>query len=193
MNRRTEDLALWLLRGPTQSWGGTVSQRAWRYLQQCLENNDTKTSDYEYHKVALKKILDEDRTTRLPLWLIQFFEVFFFVPYTTTLSNILQGHQPEYLIRMCFKYDLIGDALQYSINMIREVQRRSRGFTKTNREPFRTSSATWLPYNVFDQLLEVCADAKEQRIRDLGKELKQEIGTWLTMAKKFTTEIQTNA
>lgn len=58
-----------------QSWGGSLAQRAWRYLQESLERYDTADNDFQYRKVVLSKILDEDRSSRLPNWLMQFFEV----------------------------------------------------------------------------------------------------------------------
>lgn len=73
--RRSDDVTPWVMKDRMQSWGGTVAQRSWRYLQECLERNDGPETDYEYHKAVLGKILDEDRTCRLPAWLVQFFEV----------------------------------------------------------------------------------------------------------------------
>ncbi|KAG8902782.1 hypothetical protein FRB99_004117 [Tulasnella sp. 403] len=176
---RTDDVAPWLMTDRVQAWGGTLAQRAWRYLQDTLERNDSAETDYEYRKVVLKKIMEEDRTVRLPTWLVQFFE----------------ENQPEHLIRTCYRYDLIEDALRYSIHLVKETQKKARSLSRATREPLKTAFATWLPYMVFDQVLVVAAQegAKKVKLKGLAEELKKELTTWMAYAKMITAEIRTSS
>lgn len=65
----------WLLSDHVVSWEGSNLQRAWRYLRIALETHDTLDNDWAYRKVSLQKILDLDRFSRVPAWLVKFFEV----------------------------------------------------------------------------------------------------------------------
>ncbi|KAG8956665.1 hypothetical protein FRC04_000143 [Tulasnella sp. 424] len=169
----SEDAAPWLATTRVQSWGGTLGQRAWKYLQESLERNDGPETDYEYHKTVLKAILEEDRSARLPAWLVQFFE---------------QNH-PEHLIQVYFKYDLLSEALRQSINLVKETQKKSRGTAKTRRMPFETAAATWLPYNLFDQIIGAAATSKARDVSALATELKKTMDLWLTSARNLTRDI----
>ncbi|KIO30211.1 hypothetical protein M407DRAFT_20680 [Tulasnella calospora MUT 4182] len=171
----SEDSAPWLATTRVQSWGGTLGQRAWKYLHESLERNDGPETDYEYHKTVLKTILEEDRSARLPAWLVQFFE---------------QNH-PEHLIQVYFKYDLLSDALHQSIDLVKETQKKSRGTAKTRRMPFDTAAATWLPYNLFDQILGAAATSKANDVSALATELKKTIDLWLTSARNLSRDIRT--
>ena len=65
----------WLFIDQVLSWEGTNSQRAWRYLRISLDTYDSLDSDWSYHKIVFQKILDLDRFSRVPAWLVKFFEV----------------------------------------------------------------------------------------------------------------------
>ncbi|KAG8865283.1 hypothetical protein FRB96_000173 [Tulasnella sp. 330] len=169
-----EEEASWLLFDGIKSWEGTPVTRAWRYLQASLERNDTAETDFECRKVVLKRILDEDRASRLPVWLVQFFE----------------EHQPEHLIRMCVKYDLLEDALRHSITLVKQVQWKSRGGDSASREPFKTAAAAWLPYAVFDQVLVIAKQNRTPMIDGLCVELQKELDTWMVRARKLGEEIK---
>ncbi|KAG8969377.1 hypothetical protein FRB90_010750, partial [Tulasnella sp. 427] len=168
----SEDTAPWLGTTRVQSWGGTLGQRAWKYLEESLRRNDGPETDYEYHKTVLKTILEEDRSFRLPTWLVLFFE----------------QNQPEHLIQMYFKYDLLADALRQSINLIKDTQKKSRGTAKNRRMPFETVAATWLPYNLFDEILRVAASNKARDVPALATELKKNLDLWLVSARNLTRE-----
>ncbi|KAG9016926.1 hypothetical protein FRB93_009456 [Tulasnella sp. JGI-2019a] len=171
-----EQEAPWLLFDGIRSCEGTPVTRAWRYLQESLERNDTVDTDFECRKVVLKRILDEDREFRLPGWLIQFFE----------------QHQPEDLIRMCLKYDLLQEALRHSINLVKRVQWGSRGGDTASREPFKTAAAAWLPYTVFDQLLAITKNNTTSAIVGQRDELRKELDAWMIRARKLGETIRSH-
>lgn len=65
----------WLLSDRVSSWEGSNSQRAWRYLRISLETHDLAEQDFVYRKVTFQKILDLEVSSRVPAWLVKFFEV----------------------------------------------------------------------------------------------------------------------
>ncbi|KAG8911756.1 hypothetical protein FRC01_005538, partial [Tulasnella sp. 417] len=101
-----------------------------------------------------------------------------------------QNH-PEHLIQVYFRYDLLSDALRQSIDLIKETQKKSRGTAKTRRMPFDTAAATWLPYNLFDQILGAAATSKAKDVSALATELKKTIDLWLTSARSLSRDIRT--
>lgn len=95
----------WLLSDQVSSWEGSNIQRAWRLLRTALERHDTLENDWAYRKAVFTRILDLDRLSRVPSWLIKFFE----------------DEQPEYLVRTSLKYGLVEQALQFALGMVRKV------------------------------------------------------------------------
>ncbi|KAG6329593.1 hypothetical protein ID866_9495, partial [Astraeus odoratus] len=85
------------------------------------------------------------------------------------LSN-LQHHHHEYLIRISLKFDVIESALEHTLTLIRKAD------SKLRPSPPKTSSATWLPYTLIDQVL-VAAAAHEDlspQVQTLKRELQTE-------------------
>lgn len=76
--RRLEDTTDWLLTDKVTSWAGTPSDRAWRYLRQCLERHDGPDTDLRYSKVVFETITGLERASTPPPWLIQKLEVSFY-------------------------------------------------------------------------------------------------------------------
>jgi hypothetical protein len=107
MISRQEDTAEWLRTERVAAWPGTVAERGWRYLRVALEQHDTAEQEYAYRKAAVEKILEFDRSGALPSWLVKFFE----------------DNQPEYLIRTSMRFDLIGDAIDHSLGLVKKVCR----------------------------------------------------------------------
>ncbi|KAG8960780.1 hypothetical protein FRC03_006142 [Tulasnella sp. 419] len=179
-HEHADDVAPWLISDRVQSWEGTPAQRGWRYLQESLERNDTP--DFVYRKVALKKMLDEDRFARLPVWLVQFFE----------------EHQPDHLIRMCLKYDLVEDALKYSIALVKgmDVGPRRSGKTRSKGhfdQRAQSSFSRWLPVLVLDQVLSVAeADSSMTERLSLASTLRKEIDAWKAKANRAGEELLRN-
>lgn len=95
----------WLLTDQVSSWEGSNIQRAWRLLRTALERHDTLENDWSYRKAVFTRILDLDRLSRVPSWLIKFFE----------------DEQPEYLVRASLKYGLVEQALRFALGMVRKV------------------------------------------------------------------------
>lgn len=83
-----------------------VVERGWRYLRVMLEQHDTATSEYAYRRAAMETMLEHERTRALPSWLVDFF----------------CEHLPEYLIRTCLRFDLINDALEHSLVLVKKVR-----------------------------------------------------------------------
>jgi len=95
----------WLLTDQVSGWEGSNIQRAWQLLRTELEKHDSLENDWAYHKAVLTRILDQDRFSRVPAWLVKFFE----------------DEQPEFLVRTSLKYGLVEQALRYCLSMIRKV------------------------------------------------------------------------
>jgi len=147
----------WLLTDQVSGWEGSNIQRAWKLLRTELEKHDTLENDWAYHKAVLTRILDQDRFSRVPAWLVKFFE----------------DEQPEFLVRTSLKYGLVEQALRYCLSMIRKAnQTLLRGAASR-------ASATWLPYTLIDQVL--MAAGEEQKLRpskprqELAQQLRDEI------------------
>lgn len=95
----------WLLGDQVSSWEGSNIQRAWSLLRAALEKHDSLENGWAYRKAVFARILDLDRLSRVPTWLIKFFE----------------DEEPEYLIRSSLKYGLVEQSLQYCLSMVRKV------------------------------------------------------------------------
>ena len=84
-------------------WDGTQASKAWRLLEQYLSRYD---GSGEYRKRVLDAILEEDRRTRLPKWLVNWF---------------MAAH-PEYLIWKSVEYDLLEEAFVHAFQMVEAVR-----------------------------------------------------------------------
>ncbi|KAF9008833.1 nucleoporin Nup120/160-domain-containing protein [Cyathus striatus] len=157
-----EDTSDWLLTNKVSSWPGTPADRGWRFLRQSLERNDNLETDYKYSKVTLDTILGVESMTSPPPWLI----------------NILEEHQPEYLVRVSLRYENLEAAVSYALNLIRKSDAR------LSRESTRNASVTWLPYSLLDQVL-IAASTHDKPPPRLS-ELRSEISSRVRRVQKYT-------
>ena len=65
----------WLLTDNSTTWSGSPADRAWRFLRQSLERYDGLDLDYQYAKASLESVLQVDRSSPPPPWLVQIIEV----------------------------------------------------------------------------------------------------------------------
>lgn len=116
----------WLLTDKVSSWTGTHASRSWRYLRLCLERHDGAETDYRYTKVTLETILAFDRSNLPPPWLIQSLAVRSsrLLRVYDWLTYVTQEHHPEYLIRTSLRYDVIEQALEHTMSLLRKVRLR---------------------------------------------------------------------
>ncbi|TFY51621.1 hypothetical protein EVJ58_g10469 [Rhodofomes roseus] len=161
-----EDTSDWLLTDKVSSWPGTPTDRGWRFLRQALERHDGSETDFRYSKVTLETILEYDRASPPPPWLV----------------HTLETQHPEYLIRTCLRYDNLDSALDHVLALMR------RSDARLAQELPKTSAATWLPYTLIDQVL-LAADSQEDlssRGKVLQKELRSEITSRIKRVQKFS-------
>lgn len=161
-----EDTSDWLLTDRVSSWPGTHVDRSWRYLRLSLERHDSAETDYKYNKVTLETILAFDRSTLPPPWLLQ----------------SLAEYHPEYLIRISLRYDILEQALECTMILIRRTDARLA------RGPPQNSSSTWLPYTLIDQVLAAAAseDNLSSRARFLRQELQMDIANRTKRMQKLS-------
>jgi len=133
-----QDTADWLLTDDVSSWPGTPADRGWRYLKLALERHDGANTDYRYTKAVLDSILSHDRASPPPPWLI----------------HTLEDHHHEYLIRASLRFDLLENALEHTLSLVRKAD------AALSRTQPKTSCTTWLPYTLIDQVL-VAATAQD--------------------------------
>jgi len=50
-------------------------------------------------------MLEFDRDGALPSWLVKFF----------------QEHEPDYLVRTCLRFDLVVEAVEYGLDLVKKV------------------------------------------------------------------------
>ncbi|PCH41595.1 hypothetical protein WOLCODRAFT_100880 [Wolfiporia cocos MD-104 SS10] len=161
-----EDTSDWLLTDKVTSWPGTPADRGWRYLRESLDRHDCPETDYRYTKVTLETVLNVDRLSPPPPWLI----------------HSIETQHPEYLIRLCLRYDLLESALEHTLRFMR------RSDARLTQEQPKTASASWLPYTLIDQVL-LAADSQEDISSDgqaLRRELRAEITKRVTQVQKFS-------
>ncbi|KAH9950096.1 nucleoporin Nup120/160-domain-containing protein [Amylocystis lapponica] len=161
-----EDTSDWLLTDKVSSWPGTAADRGWRYLRQSLERHDGPGTDYRYTKVTLEIILESDRLSPPPPWLI----------------HSLETQHPEWLIRTCLRYEVLESALEHTLSLMR------RSDARLAQEQPRTASATWLPYTLIDQVL-LAAESQDDlsaRGQGLSKELRGEIVNRIKRVQKYS-------
>ncbi|GBE86753.1 hypothetical protein SCP_0906340 [Sparassis crispa] len=159
-----EDTSDWLLTDKVTSWPGTAADRGWRYLRESLERHDGPDTDYRYTKVTLETILELDRTSPPPQWLTQSLEV----------------HHPEYLIRTCLRYEMFEGALEHTLSLMR------RSDAHLAQERPKAASVTWLPYTLIDQVLAAVDTQQGLPIgaQSLRKELRTEISNRIKRVQK---------
>ncbi|KIY45981.1 hypothetical protein FISHEDRAFT_76214 [Fistulina hepatica ATCC 64428] len=124
------ETADWLLTDVVSSWPGSPAEKAWRYLRQTLERNDSAETDFKYTQVVMEALLSMGGASATPPWLIR----------------SLEEHQPEYLIRIHMRYDDIDAAIAYTRSLLQKSASRLKKMGTR-------SSATWLPYTLIDQVL----------------------------------------
>lgn len=123
---RQRDTSDWLLTDRVSSWPGTTADRAWRYLRQSLERHDNAGTDYKYSKATLETILSYDRFSPPPPWLLNILEVcatvlsYYFVPKQN------QEYHHEYLIRTSLRYEVVEEALERTLSLIKKARISSR-------------------------------------------------------------------
>ncbi|KAF9452001.1 hypothetical protein P691DRAFT_795643 [Macrolepiota fuliginosa MF-IS2] len=159
-----EEGADWLLTDKASSWSRTPAERGWNYLQQSLERHDSIKTDYRYSKTVSETILTHDKGSTAPPWLIQ----------------TLEKHQPEYLIRAALRHERVDLAMEYSLSMLQKTK------SVLLRESPRNAGATWLPYNLFDQVL--VAAAEQPRPPPRLVELRSELNALFKRLQKLSQE-----
>jgi len=154
-----DDTSEWLHSEHVASWPGTVVERGWRYLRTTLERHDTLDNDYVYRKAVVEKMLEFDRANALPSWMVRFF----------------QEHQPEYLVRTCLRFDLIGEAVEYGLDLVKKAN------APLSRMPQHRASTTWLPYTLIDAVVETARTDKaispetHNQLGELQRELQMRV------------------
>ncbi|KIJ26033.1 hypothetical protein M422DRAFT_236708 [Sphaerobolus stellatus SS14] len=156
----------WLHSERVSSWPGTPIERGWRYLRISLEQHDTAAKDYAYRKAVVEKMLEFDRDGALPSWLVKFF----------------QEHEPEYLVRTCLRFDLVREAVEYSLDLVKKAN------APLSRLPAQRASSTWLPYNLIDAVIDVTRTHKNltpETHNQLG-ELQREVASRVKRLQKLS-------
>lgn len=162
-------------------------ERGWRYLRVSLEQHDTAENEYTYRRAALEKMLEQNRTRALPSWLIAFFS----------------EHQPEYLIRTCLRFDLVNDAIEHTLGLVKKVRvcrvyiARVRFCSHRLRFPQanaplprlapKRAASTWLPYGLVDAVIvaaETHGDLTPDAHNRLG-ELRSEVAARVRRIQKL--------
>ncbi|CAA7259487.1 unnamed protein product [Cyclocybe aegerita] len=160
-----EDTSGWLLTDNASSWQGTPSDRGWRYLQESLKRYDGPDNDYQYAKASLETILSAGRSSLSPPWLI----------------DVLEKHQPEYLIRVSLRYEIIADAVNYTYALVLKSDKQ------LTRETSKNASTSWLPYGLIDQVL-VAADSQMNPPSHLS-ELRTAINNRVKRVQKLSQNV----
>ncbi|KAG8796796.1 hypothetical protein FRC12_000046 [Ceratobasidium sp. 428] len=156
----------WLETDQTLAWDGSTVQRAWHYLELSLSRNDIEEGDWAYRKVAMDTMLELDRTARLPHWLVVFF----------------LEKQPDYLVRLCLKYNRVQEALGYSIRMVKEATEALSAM------PPRHASTTCLPYSLLDQVIAAATEKNSSaEQKQLAESLKRDLNTRLSKLQKWSS------
>jgi len=160
------DTSDWLLTDRVSSWPGTTADRAWRYLRQSLERHDNAGTDYKYSKATLETILSYDRFSPPPPWLL----------------NILEEYHHEYLIRTSLRYEVVEEALERTLSLIKKAD------SKLSRERTKNSSATWLPYTLIDQVFVASKSVEKPspQCRSLQQELEAQLSNRVKRMQKHS-------
>ncbi|GJJ16272.1 hypothetical protein Clacol_010568 [Clathrus columnatus] len=162
-----EDGTTWLHSEKVSSWPGSPIERGWRYLRTALEQYDSSNNEYAYRKAVSERILEFDRSNSLPSWLVLFF----------------QDNQPEFLIRMFLRFELICEALEYSLSLVR----KSEAAIPRNRP--RGAGITWLPYNLLEIVISTASISKNltPTAHNQLRELKDELTSRVKRMQKWST------
>ncbi|CED82599.1 Nuclear pore complex, Nup160 component [Phaffia rhodozyma] len=142
----------WLIDSPTvTSLDGPISGRASQYLRIMLERHDGPATFFKYRQAVLEKLLDCDRFFPIPSFLVEFFSV----------------NDPERLIQSYLTYDLLKEALEHSIALIR----RAPSIDVLPKQ----ANATYVPYNILNVVLRESSTSKSEQVKSLAEELKREV------------------
>lgn len=167
------DIASWLESSPTSSsWSGSLSDRAWRYLQVNLSRHDTLSSSSSgsqshcpnrYHLTVLSKMLRFDPSHPLPSWLLS--------PLLSSSSS-----QAPLLRLLSRSHSLIQieQALDLSNAILRGIEKDAYKVGEGVNEKVREE--------VYDALRDLAQKAKSMKTRNvqghvkmLGEKLEQEL------------------
>ncbi|KAF8897169.1 nucleoporin Nup120/160-domain-containing protein [Infundibulicybe gibba] len=145
------DTSDWLLTDKVSSWPGSTAERGWRYLRQSLERYDSAETDCRYTKVVLETIMDFDRSSSPPPWLIK----------------TLEDNHHEFLIRLSLKYEQFDQAIEHIMTLMRKSDAR------VARDSPKNAFSTWLPYTLIDQVLAAAStqDFPPSRLAELRSEI----------------------
>ncbi|KAG8694231.1 hypothetical protein FRC08_008614 [Ceratobasidium sp. 394] len=157
----------WLETDQTLAWDGSTVRRAWHYLQLSLSRHDIQEGDWAYRKTVMDTMLELDRSARLPHWLVAFF----------------LEKQPDYLVRLCLKYNRIQEALRYSIRMVKEATEA------LSVMPPQHASTTCLPYSLLDQLIAVAEKDGPAEQKQLAESLKRDLAARLSKLQRWSAPL----
>ncbi|KAL5508105.1 hypothetical protein ACEPAH_5723 [Sanghuangporus vaninii] len=154
----------WLLTDKVSSWSGTPTERAWRYLRQCLGRYDSVETDFRYSKAVLETLLSNDQSPPPP-WLLQ----------------TIEEYHPEHLIRAFLRFGNVQEALERSLKLIRKSN------TALDAISSKQASCTWLPYSVIDAVLKSSEDSEDSPAPQLQKQrqaLQKEVTSRILRLRK---------
>ncbi|EPQ59509.1 hypothetical protein GLOTRDRAFT_71020 [Gloeophyllum trabeum ATCC 11539] len=158
-----EDTSDWLLTDSVSSWPGTPADRGWRYVRESLARHDNRHTDFKYSKVVFETIMDMEAAP--PPWLV---------------STLEENHH-EWLIRTCLRYEKYELTLRYTLSLVRKSD------AALPQKPTEAGMTSWLPYNLVDLVLTVCAaqrDLSPEALNELTK-IKEEIANRIRHLEKF--------
>ncbi|KAJ3073187.1 hypothetical protein HK102_006058, partial [Quaeritorhiza haematococci] len=152
---------------PPLTWEGTVSERSWRLLRTYLERHDGKHNGYRYRRCVIEKLLQVDVEMRIPVW----------------LTAVYEHRNPEDLVRLYLKYNLVEEATRLIVRYIRQQTSQLPGALLPR------TSARWLPYTLIDQLQAALHEAvtgrshqhhqqQQKVLKNLEGELKEALGMY---------------
>ncbi|RKP08682.1 nucleoporin Nup120/160-domain-containing protein [Thamnocephalis sphaerospora] len=120
---------------------GSPASRVWKLLKQLLDRYDSAKTQHRYRLLVLNEILHADRSMRIPAWLVQFYST----------------NNPEDLIRVYLKYDLLEDAAKHALRQIEKemtlARKESRKRVASAQEGRLGTLSHWLPYSLLDTLV----------------------------------------
>ncbi|KAI9510623.1 nucleoporin Nup120/160-domain-containing protein [Russula earlei] len=167
----SEDTTDWLLTDKAKTWAGTSSDRGWRYLRQSLERHDGPETDLRYSKIVFETMIGLERASSPPPWLIQ----------------RLEGHDPEWLIRACMRFELLELALEQTLSLIHKAE------SHLAQGPPKATASTWLPYPLIDQLLVATNEQTQsdlsKRAIDLRLDLHREVSNGARRAQRLSHQL----
>ncbi|KZT41120.1 hypothetical protein SISSUDRAFT_1059684 [Sistotremastrum suecicum HHB10207 ss-3] len=123
---------------------GTLTERAWRYLDLTLQQYDGVANQFSYRQVVLERIVQLSGPSAVPQKLFSFFV----------------SQELEYLIRVLLRYGYVENASQLSLDLI---SKNSKG------RPRQSDSAGpdhlgWMPYSLFEQVIIASDKTSQERL-----------------------------